>query len=119
MEHFSAVLLQRCCDPADDLRLLVLAERLGGDHVGIVRGPVADADLGVLADHLFEADRGSRVGRMEQRLALIRGGPLRAGDEILAARLRAVRAAARLHEARDERLLLVDRNWLHVCLEGT
>ena len=57
-----AVLLQALLDAADDRPLLVLAQRFGGDDVGIVRGPVADADLGVFADHVFEADRPARVG---------------------------------------------------------
>jgi hypothetical protein len=32
------------------------AERLGRDHVGIVRGSMTDADLAVFFDDLFEAD---------------------------------------------------------------
>jgi hypothetical protein len=38
---------------------------------------------------------------------------LRTGDEILAARFRAIGAAAGGHEALHERLLLGNRNWVH------
>src|SRR5262245_25156113 len=51
-----AVLLERAADTAHDSLLLVLAQRFGGDHVRIVRGPVADSDFGVLLDDALEAD---------------------------------------------------------------
>src|SRR5438128_613136 len=51
---------------------------------------------------------------MKQRLSLIGSRPLWTGDEIFAACLRAIRAATRVHEALDERLLLVRRDWFHI-----
>ena len=86
--------------------------RFGGNHVGIVRGPIADADLAVFPDDFFESDL-RPGGRVEQRVARIRGCPLRSGDEILAASFRAVSAAARLHQARYQSLLLIFGNRIH------
>src|ERR1041385_8155104 len=93
-----AVRLQRRRDPPDDLRLLILAERLGRDDVGIVSRPVADSELAPFADDVFEPDSRTRR-RMEQRLSLIRSRPLRTGNEILAPRLGAIGAAAGFYQA--------------------
>src|SRR6185437_5218457 len=99
------VLLQRFADAGDDFVLAVFAESFGGDDVGIVSGPVADSDFAILPDDLFETDR-LAGGRIEQCLSLIGRSPLGTGDEILAAHLGAVRAAARLHQSGDQTLLL-------------
>ena len=81
-----AVRGQRLLDSTHDFVLPILAQQVGGNHVGIVRGPVRDAHGAELADHLFERDRPARR-RVKQRVAFIGGGPLRARNEILAARL--------------------------------
>ena len=43
---------------------LILTERFGGNHVGVMRTPIADADLGIFADNVFKAQRIAR-GRVE------------------------------------------------------
>ena len=69
-----------------DFRLAVRHEGFGGNHVGIVCGPIADADFGELMHHFCGRHRFAR-GRMKQGLTLIRCGPLRSADVIFAARL--------------------------------
>src|SRR6185369_4852349 len=76
--------LQRRFDAPHNFGLPVAAESFGGDNVGIVGGPIADPDFTPFSDDFFESDRRTR-GRVEERLALIGGGPLGAGDKILAA----------------------------------
>ncbi len=82
-----AVLAEGGGDAGDDFLLAILAEGFGGDDVGIVGAPVGDADFGVLADDFFEGD-GLARGGVEEGLAFIGGGPLRAGDEVFAPGLR-------------------------------
>ena len=65
-----------------DLALPIGAERLGGNDVRIVGGPISDADVGILANDVLEADGRAR-GRVKKPLALVGGGPLRSGDIIL------------------------------------
>ena len=100
------MLLERLPDSRDGFFLAVFAELIGGDHVGVVRGPVTYADVVVLADDFLEAHRAAR-GSVEERVAFVGGGPLRAGDEILAALLGRVGAAAGFGETVDEGALLV------------
>src|SRR5689334_16152218 len=76
---FDAIAVERFADTVNRCCLSLGPEILGGDDVGIVRGPVADSDFGVAPDHLFETYLWPG-GRMEQRLSLIGSGPLRAGD---------------------------------------
>ncbi len=81
----NAVVMQGLPDAAYDFPLGILADGFGRDHVRVMRGPIADAELCVIPDHLFEGDRGPR-GRVEERLSLIGGRPLRAGNKVFAAR---------------------------------
>ena len=69
--------------------------------------------FGILADHLFESDW-LAGGRMEQRLAFVSRGPLRAGDVIFAARLGSVCAAAGFHESFDKGLLFINGDGRHL-----
>ena len=78
---------ERRLDARDDLVLLAVTDIFGGDDVGIVRAPIADADFAVFLDNSLEADRRSRR-RVKQRLAFIGGGPLRPSDEVPATNLR-------------------------------
>src|SRR5581483_374657 len=97
---------QRRADVFDDARLLLCSQRLGWNHIRIVSGPIPDADFGVAADYILETDRLAR-GRVEERLALVGGGPLRSADVILAASFRAVGPATCVHKSRDKGLLLL------------
>ncbi len=69
------------------------------------------------SNDVFEADFGAR-GRVKERLPLIGSRPLRAGNVVFTAFLRAVGAAAGVHEAVDEGLLLADGNWFHHVSES-
>ena len=44
-----AVFTESLLDVGDDLGLAIRAHGLGWNHVGVVRGPVSDADLGIFA----------------------------------------------------------------------
>ena len=94
------------------LRVIVLgiiigvAEAGGGDDVGVVGAPVADADFGVFFDDSFKADGGAGFV-LEERVAFVGGGPLGAGDEEFAPGFRGIGAAAGRGEALNESLLLV------------
>ncbi len=92
------MLLERFLDARYDFRLAVFAERLRGDHIGIVGTPVTDADLRIFLNYIFEADRLPR-GRVEQRLSFISASPLRTGDVIFSARGGGIAAPARCHQA--------------------
>jgi hypothetical protein len=94
------VLFERAFDAIDDGILPLRADVGNRDHVGIMRAPVADADLGILRDDLLEADRLSGRG-VEQRVAFVGGGPLGTGNEILAAFFGRAGAAACFHQALD------------------
>ena len=109
------VFLQALLDAFDCLPLLILAHGFSRNHIAIVSGPVSDADLRVLANNVFKSD-GLPRGRVEQRLALIRRGPLRSRDEVFAACFWAVSATTGCHETVNESLLLLHRNWLHLDL---
>jgi hypothetical protein len=101
-----ALFFEGGADAADDFILLGVAEAGGGDDVGVVGAPVADADFGVLFDDSFKADGGAGFV-LEERVAFVGGGPLGASDEEFAARFRGVGAAAGVGEELDESLLLV------------
>src|SRR5216684_8267253 len=73
-----AVRRQSLFDTAHDFGLRIFADRVGGNYVCVVCGPIADADFGVVLDDLFEANGWTR-GRMEERLSLIPCRPLRTG----------------------------------------
>ena len=66
----------------DDFALPLRAERLRWNDIAIMRTPVADADTGEFADHIFEGDRPPCRG-IKQSLALIRCSPLWAADKVL------------------------------------
>jgi hypothetical protein len=51
------VLFQAVLNPPDNLPLPLCAQRFGRNQVRIMRTPIADADLGVLADHLLKGHR--------------------------------------------------------------
>jgi hypothetical protein len=97
---------QALLDLGQNLVLALFPKLLRGNYVGIMRAPIADADLAVFADDILEGDRRTG-GSVKQSLALIGGGPLRAGDEVLAPRLGGVTAAAGFHEAVDQSALLI------------
>src|SRR5215472_14960193 len=82
-----------------------------------MRAPVADADLAVFANHVFESDAAPRR-RMKQGLALVRGRPLRAADEVFPPRFGRISAATSLHEPVDKGPLLIRGNRFHSCLPG-
>ncbi len=107
------MLVQSSLDAPDDLCLLRTAQFARRNHVGIVCTPILDADLAVFPDHVLESDR-RPGGRMKERAAVIRSGPLRTRDEIFSPDFRTVSAAAGLHQSGNERLLLLNRNRFHV-----
>src|ERR1039458_1270556 len=94
------VVSKRHLNAFDNVPLLILAERVRGNHVGVVRRPVADPDFGVIADYGLKSDR-FPCRSMEQRLSLVSSRPLRARDIVLTARVRSVSAATRLREPLD------------------
>src|SRR5581483_1009689 len=100
----NTMLVERALDIIDDFPLALSKQIAGGNHVRIVRTPVADADAGILANHIAVSDR-VPGWRVEQRLALIGRGPLRPADKMPAPDLRRIAASAGGHEAFDQRAL--------------
>lgn len=76
------VLSERVVDLFDDLPLAVGEKVVSVDDVAVVSRPAGDAELAQIADDLVEPDwfAGRRV---EERLAFVGTGPLRAADEVL------------------------------------
>src|SRR5690606_29957222 len=106
------VVLKGPLDAFDRAPLFFFAQRGGGDHIGVVGGPPADAHLGELPDDGFVADRFAG-GCMEDGLTFIGSGPLRPADEILAPRFGAVAAAAGGRQTFYQSLLARNRDWIH------
>ena len=102
------MLAEAFSDAADDFVLAVLTQVFIGDDIGVVGSPMANAEGGILFNDGLEVDRAASGG-MENGVAFIGGGPLGAGDKVLAALLGRVSAATGGGETGDESTLLIDR----------
>jgi hypothetical protein len=74
---------QHLLNAADDFPLPIRAQRFGGDHIGIMGGPIADPDFPVFPDHELEIDRGPG-GSMKESLPMVSRCPLWPRDVIFA-----------------------------------
>ena len=97
---------KRFLDSRDDFRLPIRADHFRWNDIGIVSGPIPDPDFTEFGDNCVKADLRS-CGRVKKSVAGISRSPLRARYEILAPRLWAVRASARLHKAGHQFLLFI------------
>src|SRR5262249_51871700 len=89
---------QRIFNTVYDFGLLWFAECIGRNDVGIVSGPIADADLAIMPDDVFKADR-LACGRMEKSIPFVCSRPLRSRNVILAPGLGAVSSSACFDQA--------------------